>query len=94
MEDTLGRIWLPDDLPEKSADDRSAAAVAESQRLPRTSWTLDLDLTLESAKRDMVVKVMGSSDGLHFPIRSLHVLYIYINIYLSMFFSRRDASII
>lgn len=58
MEDTLGRIWLPDELPEKSADDRSAAAVAESQRLPRTSWTLDLDLTLESAKRDMVAKVI------------------------------------
>lgn len=89
MEDTLGRIWLPDDLPEKSADDRSAAAVAESQRLPRTSWTLDLDLTLESAKRDMVVKVMGSSDGLHFPIRSLHVLYIYKYIFVYVFFKKR-----
>lgn len=50
--DTLGRIWLPDELPEKSSDERSAAAVAEAQRLPRTSWTLDLDLTLESAKRE------------------------------------------
>ena len=86
MEDTLGRIWLPDELPEKSADDRSAAAVAESQRLPRTSWTLDLDLTLESAKRDMA----GLSDGvmghgLHFPICSLHV-YVYVCVYMCLFF--------